>query len=282
MKPNLSKLVSNHMDAWGVAFGISIMVLVLHNAITLPGVILALGVTVSYRLGFALNDFFDAEVDRHDRRKASSNFFVRQNFPRRVVIAGFCLIVLACTALFASFGPRGLLVCLPGYSIMWAYSAPPLRLKGRPVADLVVHALFVETYPYVVMLFMLGLPLLAADTSLLAIFLLTSLTAQLEQQLRDYELDRQFDKTFTTRFGPALTMTLLRWLTALLLVLVLLMLVAGFIPLVLLPFGLVMLPVILHRFARSAQQSRSEALVRVALVMALLYTSVLWVQHIFI
>jgi 4-hydroxybenzoate polyprenyltransferase len=110
--------------------------------------------------------------------------------------------------------------------------------------------------------------------------MLTSVTAQLEQQLRDYALDQGFDMTFAVRYGPALTQRLLRLLTAVLMTVVCIGLLSTVIPLILLPFGLFMLPILLRRFVHRGQKARSEALVRLTLVVALLYTSILWMQQI--
>ncbi len=278
MKSDALKLLTNHMDAWGLAFGLSALALVLHSSFSPRGVALALSVTLCYWLGFALNDYFDADYDRHDGRKAVSNFFARHHVPRRWLWTGLLIASALSFAVFAAFELRGLLLYGLGYVVMWAYSAPPLRLKSRPVADLLVHAGFVETYPYFVMLSLLGLTVTPLDKAMLLIFVLTSLTAQLEQQLRDYRLDSSYDSNFTTRFGPRVTGRLLRSVSVLLIIMVLLGIASGLIPAILLPFGLIMLPIMLHRLIRSVDQPRSEALIRLALIVALLYTSFLWLH----
>ena len=43
--------------------------------------------------------------------------------------------------------------------VMWTYSGRPFRLKSRPGLDLLTHALFVESYPYMVTLLLLGVTL---------------------------------------------------------------------------------------------------------------------------
>jgi hypothetical protein len=83
----------------------------------------------------------------------------------------------------------GWLLWLVSGLVAWAYSAPPLRLKMRPGLDLLTHALFVQTFPYVVSLVLIRARWGLLDWVLLAILFLASLTAQLEQQARDFVVD---------------------------------------------------------------------------------------------
>jgi hypothetical protein len=161
---------------------------------------------------------------------------------------------------------------------MWSYSAPPLRFKSRPGLDLILHTLFVQTFPYYATLYVLDLPWLPVDYVLLATFFLASLTAQLEQQVRDYELDRQTDTNFTIQVGLPITTLLLRFVTLLLMLNFLVNVLLGNIPTYLVPFAFIAMPILTHRFIRKRQQPRSEMLVRLTLLATLLYATIVWIN----
>src|SRR6185295_15983619 len=110
------------------------------------------------------------------------------------------------------------------------------------------------------------------DTALVSVFILTSLSAQLEQQIRDYVVDLQTDRNFTTTVGAATSARLLKLTSGTLIVLCIYYILAGIVPTYLLPFGLLFLPLLLHRFFRGALAARPELLGRIMLIAALLYT----------
>ena len=272
---NLSRLLLNHADAWGVAAMISAAAVWLHDAWSTQALLLIVSVAAATWLGFAFNDYADAEHDALDPRKRERNFFVAVRVPHKTIIRVVVLIgVLAFALAYAIFGGRGVIALLIGGFAAWAYSAPPFRLKNRPFFDLITHAAFVQTFPYTVALFLLELPITPLDRVLLALFILASLGAQLEQQARDYATDKLTDRNFTTVFGLNTTTLLLRGFTAALMALSLLIALSGLVPAVLIPFGAIMLPITAHRFFRRADQPRSERLIRVGLMLALVYTAI--------
>lgn len=267
----LNQLWLNHVDAWGVTLIIGTIGLYLHNAFT-PQTLYWLGaITLAYWFAFALNDYYDAPYDARDPEKAQRNFFVGRNKPHRL----FWLLLLPTMALVApayiQFGRHGVVLFILSLLLMWGYSAPPLRLKSRPGWDLLAHALCVETYPYVSLLLVASLPWTAADGMVLSILFLASLTAQLEQQARDYLLDLETDRNFTTVVGRRRAVLLMRGLTVLLILLTAGYIVAGWVPLPLIPLLLLPLPALLHRLVRPADRPRSQRLVQLLVAGALIY-----------
>lgn len=273
---NIHTLFVNHMDAWGLALIISSTCIVLHDALHMQGILLVLVLTGCYWLGFALNDYYDAPYDAQDANKAPRNYFVSSPLPDATIKAVFVIIILGLFSLFVSFGASGVIVFGIGFFIAWAYSAPPFRLKSRPVLDLATHMLFVETFPYFVCLILLQLTWQPLDTALLCFFVLASLSAQLEQQARDYAVDIQTERNFTTVFGLGVNALLLRGATGTLMLLAALYIVVGAIPAQLIPFGVILLPIFLHRFIRGATEPRSEHLARLTVIAGLLYATGLW------
>lgn len=155
---------------------------------------------------------------------------------------------------------------------MWVYSAPPFRLKYRPVWDLLSHMLFVESYPYLVFMLLLGLPWLAVDKLMYGLLILASLSAQLEQQLRDYEVDKANGNSFTVAVGRPAANAMLRLIT----VGIVGGLIAGFVtdtlPLFMLPLALLATPILWHRVKGHAEkEGRWQTAGTVILVSGLVY-----------
>ncbi|PJF35743.1 MAG: hypothetical protein CUN49_09000 [Candidatus Thermofonsia Clade 1 bacterium] len=267
---HLRALFINHLDAVLLTFVIGALCLVLHDALNLQTFFLLIGMALIAWLAFAYNDLCDAPYDAQDAKKRRRNFFTRQGSLRYWYIAAPFALSVAALA-FLQFGARGLLLIGIALLAVWAYSAPPLRLKSRPLFDLIMHALFVQTFPYLLCLYLTGVAWQPIDYLLLTLFFLSSLSAQLEQQARDYKVDRRTDRNFTTQVGLRTTIYMLKFSTALLVVLSLVGVIFGVVPLLLYPLGLVCIPLVWHRFARRAAQPRSERLVWTVGILAALY-----------
>ncbi|MBL8153132.1 MAG: UbiA family prenyltransferase [Anaerolineae bacterium] len=268
----MPRLFLNHADAWGLTLVICALPLLIHQVRLTPlSLALIVTVTVCYWLGFAVNDYFDAPFDAQHHDKRRRNFFARQTVGKGWLRLGLLAAFGSAVIVLAQFGLKGALVALFGGLALWLYSAPPARLKTRPGWDLLMHVLFVQTFPYAVVMYLLVLPWQAIDTVLLTTFGLASLTAQLEQQIRDYEVDSRTERNFTTVVGIRWSSRLLRFGTILLIANVTLHTLAAVIPLALAPFGIIALPILLHRFLRSSSAPRSEWLVRLSVAAALLY-----------
>ncbi|MFW6184940.1 MAG: UbiA family prenyltransferase, partial [Chloroflexota bacterium] len=181
---------------------------------------------------------------------------------------------------FASFGWSGIAAIAIALFVTWAYSAPPLRFKNRPGLDLLVHAVFVETFPYLVCLTLAQLTWTRLDVVLLVVLFLASLTAQLEQQLRDFDVDVETGRTFATVVGRRNTSRLLQLATALLILVGAYHVFDGTIPLFVTAFGLIGLPALLHRFLRGRSKPRSEKLVYLSALTGLAYVGLILIFYV--
>jgi 4-hydroxybenzoate polyprenyltransferase len=163
---------------------------------------------------------------------------------------------------------------------MWAYSAPPWRLKSRPGWDLLIHALFVLTWPYAVCLWLSNATWTTLDSILIAGCFLVSLNSQLNQQIRDFEVDSRTDTNFTTRFGLSRSILFLKASTIAVIVLFLLAIITGNIPWLLLPFGLGLLPSFAHYLQHSFDHTNRilpRRIVYVFMILAIIYAGALMV-----
>jgi 4-hydroxybenzoate polyprenyltransferase len=272
----MKNLFLNHADAYLLTMIIAGSALVLHEASSPFNLSLVIALVICYWWGFALNDYYDAPFDSLDETKGKRNFFVQHPMSPKQIAALSFLLLLPVAALFLSYGWRGLVALSLGIFIMWAYSAPPLRLKNRAGLDLWAHMLFVQSFPYALMLFVLQLAFTSLDSVLLLFFLLGSLTAQLEQQIRDYPVDSLQETNFTVRFGIKVSVGLLRALTLAFILIVCGAVYWRILPLWLVPYTLIGLPILLHRFLRDWKAPRSEWLVRLSIISSVIYTGIAW------
>lgn len=258
---------------------IALLGMILHHQLTPQHALLAVALGLGYWLAFALNDYFDAPFDAQDPRKTARNYFAlseRRN-GRFQVIAILSSLFIA--AVFLSYGTHGTALLLVGLFIMWAYSAPPLRLKNIPIIDLLTHTLFVETFPYTVTITLTQSQWQTVDYFILLMLALASLTAQLEQQLRDYDLDKETGGTFATWAGKHTTNRLLLLSTAVLIGTAVTAVITQQIPLWLIPFGLIALPALTHRFIRPPHHPRSERLVLFSVAIGIGYMALLLITQ---
>lgn len=234
------------IDAWGVSYITGALVLVAHHNLTVQTFFLLLAITANYWLGYWLNDYFDAPYDLGDERKARSNIFIQLPAVRGLVRWMVGAVLGLSVWVFFSFGMRGGFLLLVSYLIMWAYSAPPLRLKNKPGLDLLTHALFVQSWPYAICMWLTGSGWTQLDYSLLGVSFLASLNGQLNQQIRDFELDTLTDSNFATRMGLETTMLMLKISNFSMVSLFVFGVASGWIPWLFVPLGLLGLPKVLY------------------------------------
>jgi len=140
--------------------------------------------------GFMINDVEDAPDDALTPAKAQRNPISSGELsPRFARLLSFSVAILA-AVLYASLGLGPFLSGLLCLALGYLYSTRPFRLKARPVADLLSHALGLAGLQFVAayLTFEGGAPLKWA--SALGFLLAISLYGQLFNQLRDFDGDR--------------------------------------------------------------------------------------------
>jgi len=149
---------------------------------------------------FAINNFYDTETDRENPRRMHTNAIASGKLSKKTGI-GFNLlfvIVALLTSLFLKI--EVFLVCILLLLWMWVYSAPPLRIKGRPGLDIFWH------FGGFVILILWGSLCAGSLTTiswLLAISLgIDSCIAQVWNHFNDYAFDKESGtKTFAVMVG---------------------------------------------------------------------------------
>ena len=266
------------IDSWGASYVVCMLALFPHHALSAQTGFLMAAITANYWLGYLLNDYFDAPYDRLDDYKAHRNIFVQSETAREQIwyVVAF---VLALSALpFLSFGWRGVLVLLIGLPMMWAYSAPPFRFKSKPGWDLIIHALFVETWPYLICMWLIHAQWTQLDTILISVCVLTSLNSQLNQQVRDFAVDARTDTNFTTRVGLTKTILILKISTVSVVMVGLFAVLSGRVPWLFIPLGLAGIPISVHQLSHTLNNSGRifpRRLVYIIMPLLLIYTGIL-------
>ncbi|OIO40099.1 hypothetical protein AUJ10_03880 [Candidatus Pacearchaeota archaeon CG1_02_31_27] len=138
---------------------------------------------------FSINDCFDQREDRFDKKKRNPIVLKEISFKKALI---FSLLLAVFGLIFASFsGKEVFLLCLAGVILIFLYSSPPFRLKGKPPLDLITHGFFGG-------LLILFFPFLFFKTQLnsfhyllfLSLFYFSAIL-ELRNEYEDYEVDKR-------------------------------------------------------------------------------------------
>jgi 4-hydroxybenzoate polyprenyltransferase len=251
----------------------SILALYIHGAISFVGITLTIGIGIGYVLGFAVNDYFDRDFDKNDPSKVNKNYFVKNSQASGLAVLFALLIILV--FIFSMFGVKGISILILSIFAFWSYSAKPFRFKNRPGLDLLVHGIFIETYPYIITLFLLKLNLLTIDYFILAILFSNSIINQIGQQLRDLHIDTLTETNFTIVFGQSTALLLYRALHALIVILAILGIIFGHISLTLIPPIIIISPLYIARLLSRYNQNKPHKLYVVTILLIFLYLCII-------
>jgi 4-hydroxybenzoate polyprenyltransferase len=149
---------------------------------------------------FAVNDYCDRELDGLNPFKKRRNVLSSGELGLREGRLLLVLVFLLGLLLPLRLGWQPTLLSAVFLAASYAYSAPPFRLKGRVLWDLVSHAFLVFSYPFLFTSVALGLcgP---RNLTLYAIFVLVSLYIQIGQETRDLEEDKQVETNSIITLG---------------------------------------------------------------------------------
>ncbi|MEW6443442.1 MAG: UbiA family prenyltransferase [bacterium] len=149
---------------------------------------------------FAVNDYFDREVDSLNEVKKRRNVISSGELPlpRARVVLGFIAVPGLLLPLF--LGWPVLLLSGAFLAASYAYSAPPLRLKGRVGWDLVAHAFLVFSYSFLFTTLAIPGPT-PRNMAIYAVLVLVSVSIQMAQESRDFSDDAQVETNSVLALG---------------------------------------------------------------------------------
>jgi 4-hydroxybenzoate polyprenyltransferase len=137
---------------------------------------------------FAINNYYDIDTDKENPRRINLNALASGKLSKKTGMMFNLIFIIIPLTLSLFYSPMVFVFC--GFLVfwMWAYSAPPLRLKGRPGVDLLWH--FIAFFALV-----LWGAFLAGDLSTLTFFVAISFGlfgcfAQIDNHIHDYAFDK--------------------------------------------------------------------------------------------
>jgi 4-hydroxybenzoate polyprenyltransferase len=138
---------------------------------------------------FAVNNQHDIDSDRRNRKKIQFNAMASGKISTETgTIANIILAIIPPLTVALLFNLEVFIFCLLLLFWMWAYSSPPLRLKGRPGVDIIWH------FAAFVLLVLWGSSI-AGSLGLISWLVAVSIgvfscVAQVLNHINDYESDR--------------------------------------------------------------------------------------------
>ncbi|MCX6761083.1 MAG: UbiA family prenyltransferase [Candidatus Nealsonbacteria bacterium] len=211
LKPYIELL---RIKDWRAYFLMALFGFLLARGFSFPSKDIALfaAIVLSFlAFGFSINDTFDTKEDK--QKKEGTNPLVKKEISFKNSLIFSILSAILGLALSMTFGLKVFLFCLTGILATYIYSAPPLRLKSRPLLDLISHGYFAGIFIFI-------LPLLIFNPELIfkyywvafSIFYL-SIIMELRNHLEDLETDKAAGlRTTACLLGREKSERLLRYL----------------------------------------------------------------------
>lgn len=147
------------------------------------------------------NDYWDLESDRENPRRRRSPLLLGRIRPNQA-LAGSILLAIVGLALALAVSWTYFVLMAGCVALSWAYSAPPLRLKERPGADVAVNAVGIGVLCGLAG-WSLGAPLDAFPWVFLLQGVLLVVSLYIPSMMWDHEYDRATGaRTFVVAVGP--------------------------------------------------------------------------------
>lgn len=162
-------------------------------------------VTASYlgiiAYAFAVNNYFDADIDRLNPEKVHSgkNPMARGSISNRGAAIEMLILCTGAIVLSVQTGVGSLtgpILVIINIALFTAYSAPPLRLKERPVLDILTHGLMFGAVPVLSGAYLVSMEATPTIQTISVLAFLVGCEALVAHQVIDYDLD--IGSTMTT------------------------------------------------------------------------------------
>ncbi|HPE62861.1 MAG TPA: UbiA prenyltransferase family protein [Methanothrix sp.] len=153
---------------------------------------------------FAVNNYFDAEIDRMHRHKVASgtNPMAAGKVGRRGVVVLMLALVLLPIAISIRLDPTGALFVVINLLFFTGYSASFVRLKERYLLDATSHGLMFGALPFLAGFLLCGGELSWGTILISLLFFIVGCEALIAHQIVDYAEDLGSTTTTVTRIGP--------------------------------------------------------------------------------
>ncbi|HWR27561.1 MAG TPA: prenyltransferase [Candidatus Thermoplasmatota archaeon] len=149
---------------------------------------------------FAINNYYDIDTDKENPRRAHLNAMASGKITKHTGMMLNLIFIVIPLVLSLFYTPEVFVFCAVLILWMWMYSAPPLRLKGRPGLDILWHFI-------AFLALLLWGSYLAGSVSQMTLLIAISLGifgcfAQIDNHIHDYPFDKASGaKTFAVWTG---------------------------------------------------------------------------------
>jgi 4-hydroxybenzoate polyprenyltransferase len=140
---------------------------------------------------FAINDIEDAEDDAKDPAKVKRNPISAKILSKPLAYLFTFIIGALSIVLLLPYGSYSVILGIASLVIGFLYSYKPVRLKSMPILDLVSHGLFLGTLELLVVLTAHNVIPGPISLLLVASIFALSVSGDLYNEIRDYEVDRE-------------------------------------------------------------------------------------------
>ncbi|OLS24781.1 MAG: 1,4-dihydroxy-2-naphthoate octaprenyltransferase [Candidatus Heimdallarchaeota archaeon LC_2] len=268
-------------DAWVPPTIIGIIALIIHDELSSKNILLVIGLTIGFSLAYVVNDYFDAEADQHDELKSENNFFVHNSISKQIAVVTTLSIIMILFIIFVNFGYSGIILLAISLLMIFLYSSPKINLKSKPPFDILAHSIFIHTFPFFLVLYLIIGNFEVIDFFIMVVLFIASFIIQLENQVRDYNLDIVTSFNSTISWGLETSIRLIK-ITSFMLSIFTVILFLFFEELrFLIPYGLIYSPVIFQRLWFVQNTVRSPNFIRNLGILGIIYTIVLVIQTVY-
>ena len=207
---------------------------------------------------FMINDIEDAEDDARDPERAKANPVASLELTIGVAWVAAFGFALASAVAYALAGTLPFIIGVITLVLAHLYSWKPVRLKARPIVDIVSHALMLSTLLYLAAFFAYS-----DDVSPLWMIVVLTFTAsangQLYNQVRDFDMDQAAGlKNTASIVGKTITDRLATGSIVITVVCVLIAAVTGIFPLWLGAVFLITTPIVLFALRNNTRDMRGS------------------------
>jgi len=160
---------------------------------------------------FSINDCFDTKEDKLDKDKKNPIVLERINLKQGLAFSVF--LAISGLALSMVLGLKVFLLFFTTIVFAFLYSAPPVRMKGRPLLDLFSHGLFAGALIFLIPVLVFNNQLTFFHYLIAFSLFYFSITLEIRNHIEDYETDKKAGlKTTVGTLGPKNSEKLLRYL----------------------------------------------------------------------
>lgn len=157
-------------------------------------IIIVFAMSCFFAFAFSINNCFDIKEDILEGDESKNPIASRALSLRTAKVSSYGIAAIGLVFTLLLVGINELFLVYAMLMLMvWAYSAPPIRIKSKPFLDLIAHGLFFGSFLYAFSHSLLyNVPFLLALVSPVALLILFySISLEIRNHYEDYDYDKE-------------------------------------------------------------------------------------------